>query len=65
LIAAYQAVGDACRRHGKVLGVGGINDLGDIRRYVGMGGRFLGSGSDHSYIVAAASERVNFIRGLG
>jgi 2-keto-3-deoxy-L-rhamnonate aldolase RhmA len=65
LIAAYQALGDACRKHRKVLGVGGINDPGDIRRYVGMGGRFLGSGSDHSYIVAAAAERVSFIRGLG
>ncbi len=64
LIDAYQKVGDACRKHGKILGVGGINAPEDIRRYVGMGGRFLGSGSDHSYIVAAAGDRVKFIRGL-
>jgi 2-keto-3-deoxy-L-rhamnonate aldolase RhmA len=65
LIDAYQRVADACRKHGKVLGVGGINDIEDLRRYVAMGGRFLGSGSDHSYIVAAASERVKLIRALG
>ena len=64
LIDAYKRVGDACRAHGKVLGVGGINDPEDLRRYMAMGGRFIGSGSDHSYIVAAAGERVKFIRGL-
>jgi 2-keto-3-deoxy-L-rhamnonate aldolase RhmA len=64
LVDAYRRVGDACRAHGKVLGVGGIGDEENLRRYVAMGGRFLGSGSDHSYIVAAASGRVKFIRSL-
>ena len=64
LIDAYQKLADACRKHGKVMGVGGINDEVDLRRYVAMGGRFLGSGSDHSYIVSAASARQKFIRGL-
>lgn len=64
LIDAYQKVGDACRKHGKILGVGGINDPEDLRRYIAMGGRFLSSGSDHSYIVAAAGARVKFLRGL-
>ena len=41
LIDAYQAVGDACRKHGKALGVGGINDDEDARRYIAMGSRFL------------------------
>jgi 2-keto-3-deoxy-L-rhamnonate aldolase RhmA len=64
LIEAYQAVADACTRHGKVLGMGGINGDEDARRYIGMGARFLTTGSDHSYIVAASIERADFYRKL-
>ena len=64
LAAAYETVGAACRRHGKVLGMGGINDDENARRYIGMGARFIGTGSDHSYIVAASTERAAFFRGL-
>ncbi len=64
LIAAYQAVADACRRHGKALGMGGINDDVNARRYIGMGARFIGTGSDHSYIVSGSVERAGFFRGL-
>jgi 2-keto-3-deoxy-L-rhamnonate aldolase RhmA len=64
LVESYQAVADACRRHGKVLGMGGINDDVNARRYIGMGARFIGTGSDHSYIVAASKERAAFFRGL-
>lgn len=65
LIDAYQRVGDACRKHGKALGMGGINDDTNARRYIGMGARFIGTGSDHSYIVSASRERAAFFRGLG
>ena len=41
LIDAYQTVGDACRKHGKALGMGGINDDEDARRYIAMGSRFI------------------------
>lgn len=64
LIDAIQTVGDACRRHGKVLGVGGINDDADARRYIGMGSRFLSSGNDHSFMVSGSIERAKFFRGL-
>jgi 4-hydroxy-2-oxoheptanedioate aldolase len=64
VIDAYQAVGEACRRHGKVLGMGGVYDQENAARYVAMGARFLLSGSDHSYIVAGAKERETFFRGL-
>jgi 2-keto-3-deoxy-L-rhamnonate aldolase RhmA len=64
LIDACQAVGDACRRHGKVLGVGGINDDEDARRYIGMGSRFITSGNDHSFIVSGSIERAKFYRGV-
>jgi 2-keto-3-deoxy-L-rhamnonate aldolase RhmA len=64
LIDAYQAVGDACRRHGKVLGMGGINGDEDSARYIAMGSRFITTGSDHGYIVSGSIARANFLRGL-
>ena len=65
LIEAYQTVGDACRRHGKIMGMGGINDNEDARRFVGMGCRFVLTGSDHSYVIAGAQAKADFMRGLG
>jgi len=61
---AYQAVGDACRHHGKVLGMGGVYDEENAARYVAMGAHFLLTGSDHSYIIAGASQRAAFFKGL-
>jgi len=64
VIEAYQAVGDACRKHGKTLGMGGVYDEDNASRYVAMGARFLLTGSDHSYIVDGASRRMAFFNGL-
>ena len=44
--------------------MGGINDDTDARRYIGMGARFIGSGNDHSFIVAGSMERAKFYRGV-
>ena len=64
LIEAYQTVCAACRAHGKILGMGGINDNEDAARFVGMGCRYVLTGSDHSYILAGASDKATFMRGL-
>ncbi len=64
LIDAYQVVGDACRKHGKALGMGGINDDANARRYIEMGSRFITSGNDHSFIVSGSIERAKFYRDL-
>ena len=64
VIDAYQSVGEACRRHGKVLGMGGVYDEENASRYVAMGARFVLSGSDHSYIAAGALERSTFFKQL-
>jgi 2-keto-3-deoxy-L-rhamnonate aldolase RhmA len=64
VIQAYQSVGDACRRHGKTLGMGGVYDQENAARYVAMGARFLLTGSDHSYITAGADQRAAFFNGL-
>ena len=62
LIDAVQIVADACRKHGKTLGVGGINDDVDARRYIGMGSRFLSSGNDHSFMISGSLARAKFFR---
>ncbi len=64
VIDAYRRVGDACRKHGKTLGMGGVYDEENAARYVGMGARFILSGSDHSYLLAGANQRSAFFGGL-
>ena len=62
VIEAYQTVGDACRKHGKTLGMGGVYDEENASRYVAMGARFLLTGSDHSYIVSRRQPAVGVLQ---
>ena len=62
LIESYRVVGEACRKHGKIMGMGGINDNDDAARFISMGCRFVLTGSDHSYVIAGASEKAKFMR---
>jgi 2-keto-3-deoxy-L-rhamnonate aldolase RhmA len=62
---AYEAVGAACARHGKVMGMGGVYDETVAPDYIGLGARFILAGSDHSLLMAAAGARARFLRGLG
>ncbi|HVC59610.1 MAG TPA: aldolase/citrate lyase family protein [Acetobacteraceae bacterium] len=64
IIDAYATVGAACRKHGKVLGMGGVYDEENASRYVGMGARFVLTGSDHSYLLMGADARSGFFTGL-
>ena len=64
VVDAYRTVGAACRKHGKVLGMGGVYDEENASRYVGMGARFVLTGSDHSYVVMGANARSGFFLGL-
>ncbi len=64
VIDAYQTVGDACKKHGKILGMGGVYDTENASRYVGMSATFILTGSDHSYMMAGADQRVSFFNGL-
>ena len=52
VINAYATVGAACRKYGKVLGMGGVYDEENASRYVGMGARFVLTGSDHNSLVS-------------
>jgi len=62
IVAAYQAICDACRAHGKFAGVGGVADEALLRRYIGMGVRLVLPGSDLAFMVTAASERAAVMR---
>ena len=62
LIDAYQTVGDACRAHGKILGMGGINDNDDAARFIRMGCRYVLTGADHGFVIAGASAKANFMK---
>ena len=62
---AYEAAADACRKHGKALGVGGIRgDLELQRDLVKLGARFIIAGSDVAYLAAAARKDVEALRSI-
>ena len=62
--AAYKTVAAACHRHGKVLGMGGVYDRELASRYIGMGARLVLGANDHALLLNAATQRVEFLRGL-
>ncbi|MGG5807772.1 HpcH/HpaI aldolase family protein [Falsiroseomonas sp. CW058] len=62
---AYETVGAACARHGKVMGMGGVYDEKVAPDYIRLGARFVLAGSDHSLLMAACTQRAGFLRGLG
>lgn len=62
--AAYATVIAACGRHGKHPGMGGVYEPALLQKYIGMGMRFILSGSDLSFMMAGARERTGFLRAL-
>jgi 2-keto-3-deoxy-L-rhamnonate aldolase RhmA len=64
VVDAYETVGAACRKHGKVLGMGGVYDEEHASRYVAMGALFVLTGSDHNYLLMGANTRSGFFTNL-
>jgi 2-keto-3-deoxy-L-rhamnonate aldolase RhmA len=62
VVDAIEKVGSACRAAGKVLGLGGVYDSENARRYLGMGARFVLTGYDHFYLLAGARARAEILR---
>lgn len=59
------AVGEVARAaaaQGKYAGIGGIGDETLLRRYIGMGMRFILGGNDFALMMAAAKQRANALR---
>ncbi|MBT6277134.1 MAG: aldolase [Chromatiales bacterium] len=59
---SFARVMEACERHGKVAGLGGVRDLALGQRYLQMGFRFMTTNADLSFLIAAASERTRSLR---
>ncbi len=62
--AAYQAMIDACKKHGKHPGMGGIYDVEWSSFYTKMGARFTLGGSDGALMMQAATARAQFFASL-
>ncbi len=60
----YAAVIAACWANGIHPGMGGVYDPALMERYIALGMRFVLAGSDLSLMMAAATERTAFLRGL-
>lgn len=59
---AYETVAAACKRHGKWCGSGGVYDIDLVRRYIGMGVRFLLAAGDTGLMMSAGTQRVASLR---
>ncbi len=65
LDAACASVIEACRRHGKIAGIGGLARRHDLlRRYVGMGARFVSMGTDLAFLLAGARQQAGVVQAL-
>jgi 2-keto-3-deoxy-L-rhamnonate aldolase RhmA len=64
ITAAYRTVAEACHRHNKVLGMGGVYDEDIAARYIAMGARMILAGNDHSLLLDALTRRAQFLRGI-
>jgi len=61
----YQTVIDACRRHGKHCGVGGLASRPDLMaEYVRLGARYVSTGTDLSFLLGAATARAKQIKDI-
>lgn len=63
--ACFEQVIAACRRHGKVAGIGGVGGNAVVaRRVIAQGARFLTAGIDWDFMLTAARSRVQSLRAL-
>jgi 4-hydroxy-2-oxoheptanedioate aldolase len=60
---AYARAIAACRARGKHVGVGGLSTRPDlVARFVNMGARYVSTGTDHAFLLAASTERARQVR---
>ena len=62
---AYERVAQACRTHGKVLGVGGIRHNVALQgELIRLGARFVIAGTDVNYVLAGARQDTTALRAI-
>ena len=59
---AYSKVIEACKKYRKTPGMGGVYNEELMSEYIGMGMKFILSGSDLSFMMQSASQRSNKLR---
>jgi len=64
VVAAYETMIAACRKHGKFPGMGGVYDPANMQRYIAMGARFILSGNDLAFLMAGARDRASSVRAM-
>jgi 2-keto-3-deoxy-L-rhamnonate aldolase RhmA len=65
MVAVFEQVATACKKHGKAMGVGGARADFELQSdLIKLGVRYLTSGSDVSYLMSAARKEVTALRGL-
>ncbi|MGH7088941.1 MAG: HpcH/HpaI aldolase family protein [Stellaceae bacterium] len=65
VLAAYETVIGACRRHGKWPGMGGVGSDEHMRRFIAMGMKMILAGSDLNFLLAGATRRAETLRQSG
>ena len=62
---AFATVVAACRKHGKIAGVGGMGTEPEVtKKILRMGVRFVTAGNDWGFMMTAASQRTTMLREL-
>jgi len=61
---AVDSVAAACREHGVALGIAGIKSVDLLKRFVGLGLRFISAGTDVGMMTEAATARARVLREL-
>lgn len=62
---AYATTIAACRRHGKHVGVGGLSSRPQlVAEFVKMGARYVSTGTDLAFLLAAATDKAKQVREL-
>ena len=59
-----EIVAKACKKHGKIFGVGGAREPQQQAKLVEMGVRFMTTDSDVAFLLSAARERAKLLRSL-
>ena len=65
VVKHYETAAAACKKHGKFLGMGGIYDPAVMKDYMAMGARLILAGNDFPFLMKAAKEQADIVRGMG
>ncbi|MEC7396161.1 MAG: aldolase/citrate lyase family protein [Pseudomonadota bacterium] len=65
VVQHYETAAAVCKKHGKFLGMGGIYDPAVMKDYMAMGARLILAGNDFPFLMKAAKEQADIVRGMG